>query len=87
MKERLQKFVEEMENILDEKSEKYQDGWKFAKINKLLESLKKQLKTIEPSAYENSNINRRINKRNRRILLHIANYCFLVSERLGYGEW
>jgi len=86
-KEELQQFAEEMEKILDEKFEKYQDGWKFAEISKLLDSLRFQLETIEPSDYEDSIVNRNINKRNRRTLLHVANYCFLISNRLGYGKW
>jgi len=84
---KLKQFANEMEEILDEKFDKYQDGWKFAKISELLESLNKQLKSIKPSNSESSIINASINRRNQRILRHAGNYCFLISCRLGYGEW
>jgi len=87
MREIVKKFAEEMEKILDEKSEKYQDGWKLANISELLESLNKQLKKIRFSDYENSIINANINKRNQRTLHHVANYCLLICNRLGYGKW
>lgn len=84
---KLQQFAEKMDKILDEKFEKYQDGYKFVDISELLESLNKQLKNIEPSNSETTIINASINRKNRRTLYHVANYCYLISNRLGYGKW
>jgi len=71
---KIHQFSTEMIKILREKSKIYKDIWKITYLDNLINKLKKQIKTID---YRN-NI-----KRTKRQLLHIANYCYFIYQRLN----
>ena len=70
---KLAEFRNEMMYILKKKSNKYQNTWKNVEIDYLLYKLKKQLSRINLK-----DTNKYIQKR----LLHIANYSYLIYQKL-----
>ena len=81
MKEIVKKFAEEMEKILDEKFDKYQNGWKDEEFYRLRLSLNDQLDNLV--VYETNNIDYKKEKaRAKRILTHIANYCLFIFTKI-----
>ena len=71
---KLAEFRNEMMEILKEKFDKYQNIWKNSETEYLLFKLKQQLKQIRLYT-----VNSEITKRK---LLHIANYCYFIYEKL-----
>lgn len=71
---KLTEFRNEMLKILTKKFDKHQDSWKYVDIEYLIIKLKEQLKRI----YLDNNHN----ESNKKRLLHIANYCYLIYQKL-----
>jgi len=71
---KIHQFTIEMIKILREKLKIYKDTWKTIYLDNLIHKLKEQVKEI---SYRN-NI-----KRTKRQLLHIANYCYFIYQRLN----
>ena len=71
----IDEFGYEMEDILLEKLSKYKDTWKTVSINTLISDMNEQIKKL-PTIFLDK-------KKTRRTLLHIANYCFFLYNRLG----
>jgi len=77
----IRKFAEEMEKILDEKFEKYQDRWKETELYGLKDRLNYQFDKL---VIFNDMINNPKNKEEtKRVLLHISNICLLIFTRLN----
>lgn len=67
---KIAKFTNEMTKILEEKLPIYEDSWKTCDLIILQNKLAKQLD--KPRFFLD-----------KRALIHVANYCFLIAERLG----
>ena len=67
-------FVLEMEKILTEKFEKYQNTWQTCNLGTLIGKLHEQVNQLV--------ILKEDNKKAKRTLLHIANYCYFLYIRL-----
>ena len=78
MKEIIKKFAEEMEKIIDEKFEKYQDGWEEAQLYDLKHSLNEQFEKLAVNPYIPNSF-----KKTKRNLIHIANYCLFIFTKLN----
>jgi len=78
MKEIVKVFAEEMEKILDEKFEKYQDSWKDEDLDSLVRYLNEQVRKLNKLL-----LKRIINKKDLRRLVHIANQCLILFTRLN----
>ncbi len=76
MKEIVKKFAEEMEKVLDEKFEKYQDSWKDENLSELKKSLDKQKRKLT-LAFDN-NYYYKDKEETKRTLINIANYCLFI---------
>ena len=74
-------FGYEMEEILQEKLSKYKDSWKTTSILKLHNKMIEQIEKMPHIEYHHLTDIDRIKARRR--LIHIANYCFFLYNRLG----
>lgn len=72
--EMLEKFAEQMEEILEEKSKQYQDFWRTCNLGTLAGKLKAQVRKLV--FFKN------YKSRAKRTLIHIANYCYFIYNRL-----
>jgi len=70
---KLANFMLRMDEILKEKSEKYKDLWEICNLGILVGKLKEQVnKLVITEDIENP----------KRTVLHIANYCLFIYNRL-----
>ena len=72
----LLEFATEMIKVLNEKTEKYKGDWETTHVNTLLKCIEDQLEKLKDPI-----LNDGIPYRKRR-LLHIANFCFLLYNKL-----
>lgn len=72
----LEEFTKEMEKILTEKYDKYKDTWKDCPINLIIYKLSKQLDALYEADID----------RSERIAIHIANYAYLLYQRLKEND-
>ncbi|KKM23392.1 hypothetical protein LCGC14_1615650 [marine sediment metagenome] len=77
--DKLKEFTIEMSNILEEKFEKYKDSWKTTSIGELRPKIGEQMKGITDIIMTGYEFDR---EKVKRKLLHIANYCFFLYNRL-----
>ena len=75
-KEKLEEFTKGMERILDEKAKKYGDPWT---LGELREQLHKQAKSLSVLISEKIEWD---HERAKRIATHIANFAYLIYNRL-----
>ena len=78
-KEKLQEFVEEMERILDEKAIELGDSWKTSTLGELRGEIHKQAKSLSILICAKIDWD---HERAKRILTHIANFSYLLYNRL-----
>jgi len=76
----LEKFAEEMEKVLDEKFEKYQDGWKVANISELRTKMNEQIKNISNIIMAGVGFDKEEVKRK---IVHAVNYGFFLYTKLN----
>lgn len=73
----LSTFAEEMKKVLDEKFEQYKDSWKTMDLGFLkykLDDMAKNTYVYKPESNP------------KRKLIHIANYCYFLYNRLAESE-
>jgi len=75
-KEKLEEFTELMEKILDEKTEKYKDSYKTSTLGDLRAKIHSQLRTLVLVK------DGELKERAKRKLIHIANFAYLIYNRL-----
>lgn len=75
-----EEFGYEMEDVLEEKFPKYKDSWKNASISELRTKMDKQIFFISKIITTKIEWDK---EKVRRKLLHVANYCFFLYNRLG----
>lgn len=78
-KEKLEEFTKGMERILDEKTEELGDSWKTSTLGELREELHKQAKSLSVLISGKIDWDR---ERAKRILTHVANFAYLIYNRL-----
>ena len=81
-KEYVDKFVEEMKKVLDEKFEKYQDSWRDTNSGDLRAKMKKQVEELNNIITSNTEFKKPgFEEKVRRKLTHIGIYgCFLFHK-------
>lgn len=75
MREIVKVFAEEMDKVLNEKFEKYQDSWKETDLALLRTKLDAQVSEFMFQEY--------LQEDSKRTLVHIANYCLFILTRLN----
>ena len=75
MREIIKVFAEEMDKVLDEKFDKYQDSWKEVDLASLKIKLDAQVSEYMFKEY--------LQEDSKRTLVHIANYCLFILTRLN----